>query len=456
MTETKIPGPEKRNVSFKTGKGFTWAGMKPDVESVDAPSNVSRQLINMRFRGGRLEGRGGQILIAQHSLPITGLADYFTEVIENAETAPVTPGPGVQDSYLVATFDDSLGVALSLAIFNGASNGYFDDTMNPDGRMVTAYNGGMAYYRDGSVYFAADQATTATLLFAVPNGASIRHLTRITDAGGEKLIFSTSDDYVYNWDGAQLNQELTPPSAPTAYWEFGVGSATTVLSCYNGVMSRDWSGTWSALATSPEDGITAAGNIGADVLYYFYGIESGSNLDGTASINIYSWAVGNPSLTNINSSTTMEPNPGDPIIGSFYGLGPANLSFAWKDDSTGKIWHGAYENETTWNPTQLELTSATEFTAINGLTAESLGTLATAGPIALTGAFFHDRLAGIDYVGITVPDWTDTSVILSIPLFASDFTNVTAFVFPSANNDNSANPSTMITKIRSYNEQIGA
>lgn len=96
MTETKIPGIEKRTASFKVGKGFTWTGMKPDVESVDAEPNVSRQLINVRLRGGRIEGRGGQLLLASRGLPITGLADYFTEVIEMAEVAPmvVTGIPG--------------------------------------------------------------------------------------------------------------------------------------------------------------------------------------------------------------------------------------------------------------------------------------------------------------------------------------------------------------------------
>jgi hypothetical protein len=81
MSEIAGSGPEKNKLFFKSGTTFKWEGMRPDVESVDAPSNAPRQLINMRLKGGRIEGRGGQVLVASHTLPITGMADYFTEVV---------------------------------------------------------------------------------------------------------------------------------------------------------------------------------------------------------------------------------------------------------------------------------------------------------------------------------------------------------------------------------------
>lgn len=392
MTETKIPGIEKRTASFKVGKGFTWTGMKPDVESVDAEPNVSRQLINVRLRGGRIEGRGGQLLLASRGLPITGLADYFTEVIEMAEQ---DDGPGIaklyfgglvggppdgQDNYVARLWDSrtpsfmcpqygAYNLKSRFPASNGSAVFYVAENDLTGYSKIARFNSiardyastGDSYLGSGDYldHIVAD-VNAQQALYSIPVGP-------ITDLSGSGKIFiafqeeeigtnlQTGNVLVYSWDGTTLVLDETFTAFELAAG--GKFDGKPFFASREAIQLRGTDGTWTSFSI-PSTHLLLGSNV-ATVASQQRSAELGGFAYILAKQNEFSgyypttglWKFDGASLVFLEDCLPGVPIETNACIYSVCSDG-SNLYYIWavKDGYNATSMHIGKFDGTTWDP----------------------------------------------------------------------------------------------------------
>lgn len=292
MSERKGANEEKAPLQFLAGSDFEWTGLKPDKERIDLAPNTPSQLINMRFKSGRLEGRGGQTLIVSHTKPITGMIDFFTEVEGgNGPSFPIPP------MMLVGR----LG-----GVGEIRENNYIDHISGTVQGMIAVskdFDGNWIFGKNESASAASLRQATGdawasayTSLWTVPNGTFggvFKRITSIVDDGSIALIgatqqasgFGTEMSVIYSWDGAAFSLETYHNSYILDSISMSDGTFV-VYTVYDGtpnvplnILKRAVGGAWTAYTVPVANAIFTPGQytLPADLVGYSDPCEFGGS-----------------------------------------------------------------------------------------------------------------------------------------------------------------------------------
>lgn len=363
MSEVHGANPEKKDVVFKTGGGFTWKGLHPDLEPQDLPEDSPRQLTNMRLFGGRVESRGGQQLIQTLTGPVNGMTDY------NTSYKPlIIMGTGqdlVNGVTYIASYDPTQSPTLQRVIVETLMSGlhgamaqfegdfYFCDRPPNAGMYASLYKLRTIKPPFGTESIDISAGNQAIKVFTLqPPYSRITALCVYEN----NLYIAVTDDIgtssaIFKYDGvtAVLDTTFTyAVSAMGTYREKLIGFHNAIDSI-DLIRVRNLSGVWSTVpgpgGAVPKIGIAGGTNKTKsykDKLYFCYGYTGSS----------YTWAYFDGSaITDLRAASGIGAFGYVRSVEVFGGY----LYFAW-EDGANDTYIGRYDG-TTWSPTFKRLTS---------------------------------------------------------------------------------------------------